>query len=246
MKRSWGVRRESSSVSPVERSVNPTEEVIAREIRELKEREEELARRQREQSQEPDTEPEEEEEVREDTSVKTSSVNTEVKPANNSRYYLVTLLHTIAASVSTFLLTLRGNSHSRQQSPQLTLCGAQCALLAVAQQTVTVVKLTPHCSKFNPSLYGPVILPPRARPGLMQSFLSNGGKVAAFKPPARDTVVTLRKPQVFKVSAALCKKAVNAKVFNARIKPLPGPSPCWKRAIMILLKQYAKREHIKK
>ena len=93
MKRSWGVRRESSAVSPVERSVNPTEEVIAREIRELKEREEELARRQREQSQEPETdteeEEEEEEEVREDTSVKTSSstVNmAEVKPANNSRY----------------------------------------------------------------------------------------------------------------------------------------------------------------
>ena len=88
MKRSWGVRRESSAVSPVERSVNPTEEVIAREIRELKEREEELARRQREQSQEPDTDTEEEE-VREDTSVKTSSstVNmAEVKPANNSRY----------------------------------------------------------------------------------------------------------------------------------------------------------------
>ena len=87
MKRSWGVRRESSAVSPVERSVNPTEEVIAREIRELKEREEELARRQREQSQEPDTDTEEE--VREDTSVKTSSstVNmAEVKPANNSRY----------------------------------------------------------------------------------------------------------------------------------------------------------------
>ena len=88
MKRSWGVRRESSAVSPVERSVNPTEEVIAREIRELKEREEELARRQREQSQEPETDTEEEE-VREDTSVKTSSstVNmAEVKPANNSRY----------------------------------------------------------------------------------------------------------------------------------------------------------------
>ena len=89
MKRSWGVRRESCAVSPVERSVNPTEEVIAREIRELKEREEELARRQREQSQEPETDTEEEEEVREDTSVKTSSstVNmVEVKPANNSRY----------------------------------------------------------------------------------------------------------------------------------------------------------------
>ena len=89
VKRSWGVRRESCAVSPVERSVNPTEEVIAREIRELKEREEELARRQREQSQEPDTDTEEEEEVREDTSVKTSSstVNmAEAKPANNSRY----------------------------------------------------------------------------------------------------------------------------------------------------------------
>merc|ERR1719410_1785495 len=152
VKRSWGVRRESSAVSPVERSVNPTEEVIAREIRELKEREEELARRQREQSQEPDTDTEEEEEeVREDTSVKTSSstVNmAEVKPANNS-------------------------------------------------------------SKFNPSLYGPVILP---RPGLMQSFLNNGGKVAAFKPPARDTVVTLRKPQVFKAVPKVSPPAAVAAV----------------------------------
>ena len=90
-------------------------------------------------------------------------------------------------------------------------------LLTVAQQIVTVVTLSPHCSKFNPSLYGPVILPPRARPGLMQSFLNNGGKVAAFKPPARDTVVTLRKPQVFKVSAALCNRVVNAKFVIAQI-----------------------------
>ena len=87
-------------------------------------------------------------------------------------------------------------------------------LHAVAQQIVTIVTLSPHCSKFNPSLYGPVILP---RPGLMQSFLNNGGKVAAFKPPARDTVVTLRKPQVFKVSAALCNRVVNTKFVIAQI-----------------------------
>ena len=44
VKKCWGVRRESGLGSIVERSVNPTEEKIAKEIRELKEREEELVR----------------------------------------------------------------------------------------------------------------------------------------------------------------------------------------------------------
>ena len=49
MKRSWGVRREGGVLASLERSVNPTEEIIAQEIRELKEREEELVRRREEQ-----------------------------------------------------------------------------------------------------------------------------------------------------------------------------------------------------
>ena len=45
VKKSWGVRHEmGASLTRVERSANPTEEIIAKEIRELKEREEELAR----------------------------------------------------------------------------------------------------------------------------------------------------------------------------------------------------------
>ena len=34
----------------------------------------------------------------------------------------------------------------------------------------------------------------------MQNFLNNKGKVNAFKSPDRDTIVTLRKPQVYKVT----------------------------------------------
>ena len=49
--------------------------------------------------------------------------------------------------------------------------------------------------KFNPNLYRPVILSPR--PGIMQNFIANRGKVTAFK--KTDTVVQLRKPQVYKV-----------------------------------------------
>ena len=45
VKKSWGVRREmGTALDRVERSANPTEEIIAKEIRELKEREEELIR----------------------------------------------------------------------------------------------------------------------------------------------------------------------------------------------------------
>ena len=41
---------------------------------------------------------------------------------------------------------------------------------------------------------------PRGKPGIMQNFINNKGKVNAFKLPDRDTVVTLRKPQVYKVN----------------------------------------------
>ena len=45
MKKSWGVRREIGiALDRVERSTNPIEEIIAKDIRELKEREEELIR----------------------------------------------------------------------------------------------------------------------------------------------------------------------------------------------------------
>ena len=61
-----------------------------------------------------------------------------------------------------------------------------------------IIWLFQNCSKFNPSLYGPCILPPRSKAGIMQTFINNKGKVNAFKTTS-DNVVTLRKPQVYKV-----------------------------------------------
>ena len=58
VKKSWGVRRESLSQSQLQRTNNPTEEKIAKEIRELKEREEELIRA-REMKDRPDSREEE-------------------------------------------------------------------------------------------------------------------------------------------------------------------------------------------
>ena len=52
-------------------------------------------------------------------------------------------------------------------------------------------------SKFNPAHYGPCIMPSRPKAGIMQNFINNKGKVNAFK--TTDTIVTLRKPQVYKV-----------------------------------------------
>ena len=64
MKKSWGVRRGmGTALASVERSANPTEEIIAKEIRELKEREEELIRLREEKG---NTEEEEEELKKED------------------------------------------------------------------------------------------------------------------------------------------------------------------------------------
>lgn len=67
VKKSWGVRHEmGASLTRVERSANPTEEIIAKEIRELKEREEELARlREQGNSEEQEVKEEHEEEVSE-------------------------------------------------------------------------------------------------------------------------------------------------------------------------------------
>ena len=58
-KKSWGVRRESLAQSQLQRSLNPTEEKIAKEIRELKEREDELVRVRETQSRPSDEETEE-------------------------------------------------------------------------------------------------------------------------------------------------------------------------------------------
>ena len=59
VKKSWGVRRENLSQSQLQRTNNPTEEKIAKEIRELKEREDELLRA-RENKERPDSREEEE------------------------------------------------------------------------------------------------------------------------------------------------------------------------------------------
>ena len=61
VKKSWGVRRENLSQSQLQRTNNPTEEKIAKEIRELKEREEELVRA-REMKDRPDSREEDEHE----------------------------------------------------------------------------------------------------------------------------------------------------------------------------------------
>ena len=61
VKKSWGVRRENLSQSQLQRTNNPTEEKIAKEIRELKEREDELLRA-REKKERPDSSEEEHEE----------------------------------------------------------------------------------------------------------------------------------------------------------------------------------------
>ena len=94
VKKSWGVRREmGTALDRVERSANPTEEIIAKEIRELKEREEELIKL-REQG---NTEEEEETEVIETEEpilepeppakfITTSNLRlNETKPINNDR-----------------------------------------------------------------------------------------------------------------------------------------------------------------
>ena len=96
VKKSWGVRHEmGTALARVERSANPTEEIIAKEIRELKEREEELARL-REQGnteeqvkEEPETEEAEEPIVEPEPPAKFISTNNvrlnDPKPINNNR-----------------------------------------------------------------------------------------------------------------------------------------------------------------
>jgi len=134
-KKSWGVRRENLAQSQLQRSLNPTEEKIAKEIRELKEREEELVRA-REEKTRPSSAEEEE-----PPSPASSLQSDQEKP-----------------------LPLSDSNEDKSEK------------------------------KFNPNLYRPVILSPR--PGIMQNFIANRGKVTAFK--KTDTVVQLRKPQVYK------------------------------------------------
>jgi len=151
VKKSWGVRRESLTQNTVERTVNPTEEKIAKEIRELKEREEELIKL-REQS------------VSNDISDDKNDVN---EDENDN------------------------NSDKDDKDPEDSVIEEKGSV------KFTDVKPIFQSSKFNPSLYGPCILPPRSKAGIMQTFINNKGKVNAFKTTS-DNVVTLRKPQVYK------------------------------------------------
>jgi len=151
VKKSWGVRRESLTQNTVERTVNPTEEKIAKEIRELKEREEELIKL-REQS------------VSNDISDDKNDVNEDENDTNSDK---------------------------DDKDPEDSVIEEKGSV------KFTDVKPIFQSSKFNPSLYGPCILPPRSKAGIMQTFINNKGKVNAFKTTS-DNVVTLRKPQVYK------------------------------------------------
>lgn len=127
----WGVRQAGmGSQRPVVRSSNPTEDKIAKEIRELKEREEELVRRRESKSPSP--------------AVSTPSPTPSVQ-------------------------------EERQETP----------------------RPKSQSEKFNPSLYRPIVAPPRPR--IMEDFISNGGRVTAFvQPDHAKEMVQLRKPTVHK------------------------------------------------
>ena len=78
VKKSWGVRREmGTALDRVERSANPIEEIIAKDIRELKEREEELIRLREQGNTE---EEEEEEEVKEEAVIEPEEPILELEP----------------------------------------------------------------------------------------------------------------------------------------------------------------------
>ena len=86
------MRHESvpSGLAPAERSVNPTEEKIAKEIRELKEREEELVRLREENTNNTNEKQDDDTEDNDDIPEKTDVINTDniqVKPIiqNNNR-----------------------------------------------------------------------------------------------------------------------------------------------------------------
>merc|ERR1712106_978002 len=133
----------SSQSSNSTRASNPTEDKIAKEIREMKEREEELARRWQElQETKGDELTIEVHEEKEETVKEERKASSESKPS--------------------------------PVSPTIQI----------------------PSSKFNPSNYRPVIVPPRPR--IMEDFLANKGKVTAFTPREETTVITLRRPQVHK------------------------------------------------
>merc|ERR1712079_159726 len=132
---SWGVRAGNLPQSPSPRTNNPTEDKIAKEIRELKEREEELIR------------------------LREAKMKESVAPPSPTPSPVVPVII----------------SQSTPKSSQAKSPGPS--------------------DKFNPSLYRPVIVPPRPR--IMQDFIANGGKVTAFPTPD-NAVIQLRKPQVHK------------------------------------------------
>jgi len=150
IKKSWGVRQDSVSLrESSERSSNPTEEKIAKEIRELKEREEELARLREEQQ-------------------SAASVNTDTDDASSE----------VSEVVSEKII--------EEEKP----------VKITSNNIKPISSNNNNSSKFNPAHYGPCIMPSRPKAGIMQNFINNKGKVNAFK--TTDTIVTLRKPQVYK------------------------------------------------
>merc|ERR1719210_1240517 len=173
VKKSWGVRRESLTQNTVERSVNPTEEKIAKEIRELKEREEELVR------------------LRENK-------------LNNS------------AVVSDDII----DNDDDEDQPEIISKDEvinKPSNTVKFNDTIKTNSISGNNNKFNPSMYGPrIVASSETKSGIMQAFINNKGRVNAFK--TKDTVIQLRKPQVYKsvpkvsppaVSSSLSREAGN-------------------------------------
>jgi len=167
-KRVWGVRESGSPVSPSPRTNNPTEDMIAKEIKELKEREDELRRLREEAERDLAASPSQEDQQEHDNDMPeptepTITSSSQPKPVKQS-----------AAATSKPTLK-HPASHSITQPPP--------------------DKPNDASTKFNPSNYRPVVVPPRSR--IMQEFIINGGKVTAFTQPD-NSVIQLRKPQVHK------------------------------------------------
>merc|ERR1712181_37854 len=153
---------------------NPTEDKIAKEIRELKEREEELLRR-REMSKSPTA---------------TTMTTTSLQPP--------------PTSVSTPNLTVVPSATTKPSTPAKSAPTTKSSSAAMATPSPVPPQLqaqekTRPSEKFNPSNYRPLLPPGGARPRIMEDFISNGGRVTAFAPQDHaKELVTLRKPTVHK------------------------------------------------
>jgi len=170
----WGVRSNGGAnglLGPqVIRTSNPTEDKIAKEIRELKEREEELLRR-REMSKSPTT---------------TTTTSLQSPPTSASTPNLTVVPSSTAKPSS----PAKSAPSTKSSSPAM----------ATPSPVSPQAQEKPRPSeKFNPSNYRPLLPPGGARPRIMEDFISNGGRVTAFAPQDHTKeLVTLRKPTVHK------------------------------------------------